>query len=115
MRKVSITFTLLAAVLMFQFCSSSKKAAAAKEVAVTYDANVKPVIQATCAPCHIAGKGNKKPLDNFTDARSVADDMIARIQKSPEERGFMPFKHPKLSDADIAVFVGWKKTGLKEK
>jgi membrane-bound lytic murein transglycosylase B len=114
MRKVSTTLTLLAAVLMFQFCSSSKKAAS-KEVAVTYDANVKPVIQSSCAPCHIAGKGNKKPLDNFADASSVADDIIARIQKSPEERGFMPFKHARLSDADIAVFVGWKKTGLKEK
>ena len=112
MRKVAITLTLLATVLMFQFCSSSKKAAAPKIAAVTYDANVMPIIQASCAPCHIAGKGNKKPLDNFTDASSVADDIIARIKKSPEERGFMPFKHAKLSDADIATFVAWKATGL---
>jgi hypothetical protein len=114
MRKVSITFTLLAAVLMFQFCSSSKKATAPKVVAITYDSNVKPIIMASCAPCHIAGKGNKKPLDNFTDASSVADDIIARIQKNPEDHGFMPFKHGKLADADIATFVAWKSTGLKQ-
>ncbi len=115
MRKVSIAIILFSTVLLFQFCSSSKKAAAKMPVAVTYETNVMPVIHSNCAPCHIEGKGNKKPLDNYTSASSVADDIIARIQKNPGDRGFMPFKHSKLSDSTINVFLDWKKDGLKAK
>jgi hypothetical protein len=115
MRKVSFAIILCSTALFFQYCSSSKKAAAAMPAAVTFQANVMPVIQSSCAPCHIEGKGNKKPLDNFASASSVADDMIVRIQKNPGERGFMPMKHEKLSDSAILVFVNWKKDGLKEK
>jgi hypothetical protein len=115
MRKVSFAVILFSAALFFQYCSSSKKAAASVPAAITYQTDVMPVIQSSCAPCHIEGKGNKKPLDNYASASSVADDMIARVQKSPSERGFMPFKHDKLSEAAILVFVNWKKDGLKEK
>jgi len=113
MRKVSITLGLLAAVFFFQFCSSSKKAA--KPVAMTYEKNIMPIIQASCAPCHIAGKGNKKPLDNYAGAMASADEIISRIQRKPEEHGFMPMRNPKLDDATIATFVEWKKAGLLEK
>ncbi len=112
MRKVSIALVLFTTAFVFQFCSSSKKAAAS---AITFQDKVLPVIQATCAPCHIAGKGNKKSLDNYADASSSADDIIARIQKNPGDHGFMPMRNPKLSEADISVFVDWKKSGLKEK
>lgn len=115
MRKVSVAIILFSTVLLFQFCSSSKKASAKIPVAVTYESNIMPVIQSNCAPCHIEGKGNKKPLDNFTSATSVADDMIVRIQKNPGDRGFMPAKHAKLSDSTINVFLDWKKDGLKAK
>jgi hypothetical protein len=115
MRKVLTAVILFATVLLFQFCSSSKKAATAAPVAITYQANILPVIQATCAPCHIAGKGNKKSLDNYAAASSGADDIIARIQKNPGDHGFMPMRNPKLSDSTIAVFVDWKKSGLLEK
>lgn len=115
MRKFSIAIMMFATALVFQYCSSSKKAAAKMPAAVTYQANVMPVIQSSCAPCHIEGKGNKKPLDNYASASSVADDIILRIQKNPGDRGFMPFKHDKLSDSAIVVFVNWKRDGLKEK
>ena len=115
MRKVSIAIILFVSVSLFQFCSSTKKAATAPAAAITYDGNVKPIIQASCAPCHIAGQGNKKSLDNYADASANADAMISRIQKNPEEPGFMPMRHPKLADSTIAVFVDWKTAGLKEK
>ena len=113
MRKVSITLGLLAAVFFFQFCSSSKKAA--KPVAMTYEKNIMPIIQANCAPCHIAGKGDKISLDNYTQASTVADNIIERVQKNTGERGFMPAMHPKLSDSTINLFVQWKNSGLPEK
>ena len=115
MRKVLIALVLFTTAFIFQFCSSTKKAAVAAPAAITYEGNIKPVIEASCAPCHIAGKGNKKSLDNYADAISTADDIIARIQKNPGEHGFMPMRNPKLSDSAIAVFVDWKKSGLKEK
>ncbi|MBL0358712.1 MAG: hypothetical protein IPP72_18430 [Chitinophagaceae bacterium] len=115
MRKVSITILLLTAVMFFQFCSSTKKAATAAPAVVTYEANIKPLIEANCTPCHIAGKGNKKSLDNYSNAKDFADDIIARIHKNPGERGFMPMRNPKLSDSTIAVFAEWKSKGLLEK
>jgi hypothetical protein len=113
MRKLSIALILFSTAFVFQFCSSTKKTAA--KPLTTYEGNIKFVIQASCAPCHIAGKGNKKPLDNYTNATGAADDMIARIQKNPGDHGFMPVRNPKLSDSAIAVFVDWKNSGLKEK
>lgn len=114
MRKIFAALSLFAAVLLFQFCSSSKKTTAAAPP-VNYETNVKPLIAATCAPCHIAGQGNKKSLDNYANAKEYADDIIARIQKNPGERGFMPMRHEKLSDSSITVFTEWKKAGLLEK
>ena len=43
------------------------------------------------------------------------DEIISRIQRKPEEHGFMPMRNPKLDDAAIATFVEWKKAGLLEK
>jgi cytochrome c553 len=113
MRKISFIAVLLLAVF-FQYCNTSKKAAARNRNSVSYQANIKPIIETACAPCHIEGKGNKKPLDNYHSASTNVDDIIARIQKNPEERGFMPMRHPKLSDATIQQFVAWKANGLRE-
>jgi hypothetical protein len=113
MRKVSIALGLIAAVVFFQFCSSSKKAA--KPVVMTYEKNVLPLIQESCTPCHITGKGNKKSLDNYVNAKDFADDILLRIQKNPTDKGYMPMRNPKLSDSAIAVFADWKKAGLLEK
>src|SRR6476659_3914463 len=112
MKKLTV-FAFLATALVFQFCSGSKKAH--KAPVMTFNANVLPTIEASCSPCHIAGKGNKKTLNNYIAARDNIDDMIHRIQLNPEDKGFMPFKHPKLPDSTIQVFVKWKETGMTEK
>ena len=82
--------------------------------AVTYAGNIQPLIQSNCAPCHIAGKGNKKDYNNFANAKADIDDILKRIQMNPTDRGFMPFKHSKLSDSVIHVFQQWKTDGLAE-
>lgn len=102
--------------LTLQFCSSGKKAQTAVVTPkITYMANVQPTIVGNCSPCHIPPKGLKKALDNYESAKESIDDIIARIQKQPDEKGFMPFKHPKLPDSTIMVFVNWKNDGLAEK
>ncbi len=82
---------------------------------ITYMANVQPTIVSNCSPCHIPPKGSKRAFNNYDSVKSNIDEIIARIQKQPDEKGFMPFKHPKLADSTIMVFVNWKKDGLAEK
>ena len=126
MKKAFLTITIISAVLLFQFCSSSKKTAGetakeptkemAKEVAkITYTADVQPLLVAKCSPCHFPPRGNKEPLDTYGAAKSNIDDIIARIVKNPDDKGFMPMRHPKLSDSAIHVFTDWKQGGLAER
>jgi hypothetical protein len=46
MRKISIAAILFATVIIFQFCSSSKKTVSAKPAAISYETTIKPVIEA---------------------------------------------------------------------
>jgi len=113
MKKFTVLSVLIAAFL-FQFCTGTKKAQKQKAQLVTYDAHVAPIITNTCSPCHIPPKGNKEALNTYASAKAHVDDMLERIQKNPGDKGFMPFKHPKLSDSTIQVFVKWKADGLLE-
>ena len=103
---------LVTAPFLLQFCSSSKKVA--KAPLITYAANVKPLLESHCTPCHFPPKGNKKPYDNYTAVKNDIDSILSRVNRNPNEKGFMPFKHPKLPDSTIKVLVQWKKDGLTE-
>jgi uncharacterized membrane protein len=115
MKKFFTIITIMATAALLYNCSGSKKATASKPAPLSYDTNVKTVIETSCAPCHIAGKGNKKPYDNYANVKTDIDDIIRRIEMNPADRGFMPFKHAKLSDSTIAVFKQWRTDGLLEK
>jgi len=110
--KKLILILLIVAGTVFQFCSSTKKIADVPRS--TYTANVQPTITMHCSPCHIPPRGNKEALNTYEAAKSHIDSMIARIQLNPADKGFMPFKHPKLPDSTINVFVKWKADGLLE-
>lgn len=117
MRKLIVFSMIGAIVVIFSYCTSSKKASttAAPAVAkVTYEGNIKPLIAGKCSPCHVSG-GNKKPFDSYAAAKSDIDDMVHRVELNPTDRGFMPFRKSKLSDSTIAVFKQWKADGLLEK
>lgn len=114
MKKIYVLALITSAVLL-QFCSSSKKMKASKMASsVTYTANVNPIIINNCSPCHIPNKGNKKPLDTYASVKSNIDDILVRVQKNPDDRGFMPMRHPKLSDSTIQVLAQWKNNGFPE-
>lgn len=121
MKKIYVSLFLLGAAIAFSYCSSSKKSTAATPVApakavTNYQANVMSIIQANCAPCHFPDKGgNKKALDSYSSVRANVDEIIRRIELAPTDRGFMPFRKPKLSDADINTIKQWKADGLTEK
>ena len=114
MKKLSI-FLIVCLAAFFQYCSSSKKASTPVYIPMNYITNIQPTILANCSPCHIPPKGFKLALNSYDAAKTNIDDMIRRINLAPAERGFMPFKHNKLSDSVISVFVRWKNDGLLEK
>jgi len=117
MKKYFIVAGVIALATLLYNCSGSKKATASSTPpASTYETNVKTVIEANCSPCHIPVKGgNKKAYDDFANVKADIDDIIRRIELNPGDRGFMPFKHSKLSDSTITVFKKWKTDGLLEK
>ncbi|RYY71690.1 MAG: cytochrome c [Chitinophagaceae bacterium] len=115
MKPISLAVGVISCVTLFAYCSGSKKAAAPKEPVptYTYTGNVQSLVTEKCSPCHIAGKGNKLSLDNMDAMKTNIDDIIRRIELNPGERGFMPFKHAKLSDTAINIIKTWKAEGFK--
>lgn len=115
MQKIIAFSAIVATVVLFANCSSSKKTTAAVPK-FSYEANVQMAITTNCSPCHISGKGNKKPYDNFANVKADIDEIIRRVELNPTDRGFMPFrKAAKLRDSTINVFKQWKTDGLIEK
>ena len=121
MKKYFVTIAIIFGAFLFQFCSSTKKVTATDEGAsikigpkTMYLTDVKPLLAEKCTPCHFPPNGRKKPLDTYESAKENIDEIISRIEKNPDERGFMPFKHARLSDSVILVFKQWKLDGLAE-
>jgi hypothetical protein len=114
MRKVSLSLLALI-VFILPFCTSSKKSSKNKVAKVTYMSHIQPLMVANCSPCHMPPKGNKTPYNTYAAVKTDIDDILARIQKNPNEKGFMPMRHPKLSDSTISVFAKWKADDLLEK
>lgn len=92
--------------------AATEKKAPVVEV-TKFETSVKSLITTKCGPCHVPSAGGKKvALDNLQDAKKWSDEIVKRIQMNPGERGYMPFKNPKLSDEEIAVFKKWVKDGM---
>lgn len=115
MKKCFLLASVAFSVLFLANCSSSKKVA--EKPKLNFEANVQSALTQYCAPCHIPAKGgNKRPYDNYANAKADIDEIIRRISLKPGERGFMPMRsQTRLSDSVIAVFTQWKADGLLEK
>ena len=116
MKKIYLIAGIALLALGLTYCSSSKKAAKAAMVPKpTYTSSVAPVVAASCSPCHIAGKGNKKPFDNYANVKTDIDEMLRRINLNPTDKGFMPFRRAtKISADTIAIFQKFKDDGALE-
>jgi len=117
MKKIYVSALVIMMAMFLSYCHTAKKAAAAAPAPpVTFEANIQPIVMSACSPCHTPSKGgNKEPLDVYANAKKDVDDILHRIQLNPQDRGFMPMRHPKLDDSTIAVIKKWKDTGLTEK
>lgn len=73
-----------------------------------YESSVKPLLALKCTPCHFPAEGGKKkPLNSYDSVTVTAAEMLRRVELNPGEKGFMPFRKPKLSAEEIAVFKKW--------
>jgi hypothetical protein len=114
MKKVLIVISCFLS-LFLVYCKTAKKAQVPPPPPpVTYTADVKPIMEANCTPCHFPPKGNKKPFDTYVRVKDDIDAIISRINRNPTDPGFMPFKHAKLPDSVRKVFDDWKAGGLLE-
>jgi len=115
-------FAAITLVTFIIFASCAKKTAPAgstaeapKPKSTSYTTDVLPLLQARCTPCHFPSKGgNKANFETYATASKFGAAMLERIQKNPGERGFMPMRNPKLSEADITTIKKWVEGGLAE-
>jgi len=81
----------------------------------TYVANVKPILVASCTPCHLAGGANPNKWDEYAQAKAKINLIIDRVKREPGTTGFMPRNGTKLPADKIAILEKWVADGLLEK
>ena len=77
---------------------------------VTYNKDVKAIIDANCVSCHSPGA---QALTDYNQVKNNIDNIIARITRSNGD----PLKMPQggsLSPAQINIITKWKADGLTE-
>ena len=113
MKKIPIIVIAFFGVGLFQYCSSSKKAAKAP-APLSYTKDISPILQTSCTPCHFPPDGKKEPLNSYDAVVNHLDEMIARVKLPTSDIKFMPFKlkKPALSDTAINALLLWKSQGM---
>lgn len=81
----------------------------------TYVANVKPLLVASCTPCHLTGGANPNKWDDYTQTKTKINNIIDRVKREPGTTGFMPRNGTKLAADKIAILEKWVVDGLLEK
>jgi uncharacterized repeat protein (TIGR01451 family) len=82
---------------------------------VTFDKDIKPLVTASCSPCHLAGGSQPKKWDVYATAKANINAMIDRVSRAQGSSGFMPNGGTKLSASNIALLNQWVTDGLLEK
>ncbi|MGI9651718.1 c-type cytochrome [Chryseobacterium sp. RLHN22] len=77
---------------------------------VTYNKDVKPIIETNCVSCHSPGV---QALTNYSQVKNNIDNIIDRISRPTGD----PLKMPQggsLSPSQITIITKWKADGLSE-
>ncbi len=88
---------------------------------ITYQQNVKKIIDANCIQCHGTTPTNGAPMSlttyaNVRDAVSASGTrgIINRIERNPGDGLLMPQGGPKLQQDDINIIKIWQTQGFTE-
>ncbi len=84
----------------------------ANDEAISYQADIRPLVNNRCAPCHITGVETK--WTEYNNTRRHIDDIIDRIQRSEGSTGFMPQSGSKLPQSEIDLYIQWRADGLPD-
>ena len=71
-----------------------------------YTENIKPILESSCTACHSGSSSSGGlSLDNYTAAYNAvkSGDILDRIQREPNEPGFMPSGGQKLPAENISL------------
>ncbi|MCU0340611.1 MAG: cytochrome c [Spirosomaceae bacterium] len=102
----------VSATVMVAGCAKKEDPAPVK---VTYAKDIKAVLVASCAPCHVAGGTNPNKWDDYTTAKNKIATILDRVQRMPGQTGFMPRNGTaQLPAATIALLKQWQTDGLLE-
>ena len=83
---------------------------------VTYNKDVKSIIDANCISCHSSGRSASfRPLTTFPQVKAAVKSagLLGRIQLQNGQQGLMP-QGGRMSQANIDIIVKWNTDGLKE-
>jgi uncharacterized lipoprotein NlpE involved in copper resistance len=85
---------------------------------VTYNDNVKIIIDDNCLNCHIQPpvNGATIPLLIYTNVKNAVENnnLIGRISSQAGDPGAMPFGGPRLPQNLIDIIIQWEADGLLE-
>jgi uncharacterized membrane protein len=83
---------------------------------ITYNANVKAIVDNNCVRCHSSGgTASFRPLTTFAQVKAAVENanLLGRIQLQNGQAGIMP-QGGRMSQANIDAIVKWNTDGLKE-
>jgi mono/diheme cytochrome c family protein len=86
----------------------------ADATAVSFKANVTPLLASRCMGCHTPGGRGSRAVVVFDDAGQVAHASVAAKADAvvrAVESGRMPPRGPKFTEAELAVLRGWRDAG----
>lgn len=120
MKKKNIILILVSIVITFS-CSYNSEDDLTEEIiiddVVTYDANVKSIIDTNCLSCHNSPPTNGAPmsLTTYNDVRQAVEsrNLIGRIS-SNEDGPIMPLGGQMLPQNLIDLIIQWEAEGLIE-
>lgn len=81
---------------------------------VTYNKDVKPIIEANCIICHSpGGAASFQPWTSYNQVKNNIDKIIDRINRPVGDPQKMP-QGGSLSPSQITIITKWKADGLNE-
>jgi hypothetical protein len=79
--------------------------------AVTYTANIAPLLKASCTSCHYPGTDEGPNLSTYQQAKALGASILTAVVKKAGQPGFMPQGGKALSAEQIKLLQDWKAGG----
>ena len=82
---------------------------------ITFEKDIKVILSNTCGPCHMANGDRINKWDTYSKTKTFITNIMERVNKQPNNDGFMPKNGKKLSFDELEKLQKWINDGLLEK